>query len=64
MTMKQIGLLTAVLVGASIFAFSLVLHFGKGGNWWFPTYLAVIAVLTIGGFVLMMRAQRAQRRDH
>ena len=64
MTMKQIGFLTGVLVGASLFAFSLVLHYGKGGSWWFPTCLAVGVILATGGFVLMLRAQRAESRGH
>ena len=63
-TMKQIAVFTAVLVAASISGYGQVLISGKGGNWALPTYIAVGVILVTCGFVLMIRAQRAQGRGH
>ena len=64
MTMKQIAVLIDVLAGVGVFEFGAVLSSGKGGSWAFPTVLVFAAILAIGGFVLLVRAQRAQSRHH
>jgi len=61
--MRRIALMVNSLVAAAVFGFSLVLAAGKGGDWAFPTYLAVVAVTAIVAFTLMIRMQRAQNRD-
>lgn len=60
--MRRIALVTTSLGAAAVFGFSVVLAAGKGGEWAFPTYLAVIAVVAIVGFTLMIRVQRAKNK--
>jgi len=60
---RRTALMTVSLEAASVFVFGTVLAAGNGGNWAFPTFLAVIALIAIVGFALMVRAQRAQSRD-
>ncbi|NYI40682.1 hypothetical protein [Demequina lutea] len=58
--MRRTAPITVSLAAAAVFGFSVVLAAGNGGNWAFPTFLAVIAIV---GSALMVRVQRAQSRE-
>lgn len=57
--MERLSLAFSMLPAFGLFGYSLLLHYGKGGSWALPTFLALALVMVTVGFVLGLRAQRA-----